>query len=183
MRSSANDRLTSLSENDQAMLTAIIGICVSLLLYAASEGLFIAVTTKRIRSLPAQWREHPALAPGYAATLETGASQILIATWQRRRTLIWFATALLGFAVLWMTGFSLAVQLALIVVLAGWVTSGNRLHRDNHLTRAATKHGLPARKRLGWRPELAWVGLRILSWLAFLGCACFIADALTRPLR
>ncbi len=55
-----------------SMLAAIIGICVSLLLYVATEWLFIAVTTKRVQSLPAQWREHPALAPDYATVLEAG---------------------------------------------------------------------------------------------------------------
>jgi hypothetical protein len=148
------------------MTDQLAGLIGSASLYFGSGWLLLRLYQRAVRSLPADWRDHPELRAAYKA--------FLAAPWQPagplRTWLPWLAG---GFGTMTYIGIELRVELAFVAVVAAWWVYARESRMQADARRVSAEYGLPWPTR-GRRLAAARLACLFAFYASFLGIAGFL---------
>jgi hypothetical protein len=165
------------------MSEQIAGLAFSLIVYCAGAYVFLRLQARRVRALPLAWREHPALRARYDRAAALVSIRAVLGAW-RKSSLAWLGAFVVTFALLGLGDTSLGFQLIYLSVLAGVFTAANARAARVEIQRIQTNESLPATKpHAGRRAQALYWTPWLLTWIGFLGSACFLGGLLGRVIR
>lgn len=155
------------------MLLEVVGLGISLAGWLGGVRAHLGAQREAIAALPPSWRDHPELRDDYAQVTRLRVRDL---TESKTDLWVWLGCLALFFGLLTAADVPFWLQLSAWVSIALYAAYADRTQSERFASLFAQQHGLDPSPLTGRRALWArHVTTLAISWLGFVGSACFAA--------